>query len=548
MGKGKKKGAFNKNNKVTLNLNDFQNLTSAAPSTGGSLNWADESSGPVTSSSSYQRAPQVIELPSAPKASREIDVNSVPEFAPFTARVRNLPFDCDENDLANVFGKFELTDVKIVMDQVTSRPKGYAFVEFKTRACLIEALQMQDLRLESRQLGIEVSTRRTNDGGGRYGAGRGGSGGASGDGDWRQGQQEPREERDLPTDWRSGPRSEPREQREPPREGRREYQQQGGQQQRDAPPRAEMTSDWRSGPREEPRGVRDSSIGSGRGYDRDQQQQRPRAARDDTPRNWRDSAPDGPPRGFERDASYNDRSRDGGFERRGGGGGGYDRREGGGGGFGRSSENAYRPSERKPLNLLPKSECAVETSSSAASEAGGTGSSERASAIFNNAVPADVSKQALVMDRIEKKLGGSRAAAGGALPVAAAAGFGGAKVKKSNPFGNAKPVDTAAKMKQLEAKTAAMFRVRGDEEKPAAASSSLQQQRGGGGGGSNRAPLAKSWRRGENEDGGTAAAAGRSNPLGSKQPQMRIEQQKAEEPPCFVSKSKFDLLATDEDE
>ena len=150
-------------------------------------------------------------------------------------------------------------------------------------------------------------------------------------------------------------------------------------------------------------------------------------------------------------------------------------------------------------------------------------------------------------DWIESKVGGSL---GGALHAAAAGiGCGGSvKTKKCNQFGNAKPVDTATKMKQLEAKTAAMFRVRGDEEKPAAASSSLQQQRGGGGGGSNRAPLAKSWRRGENEDGGTAAAAGRSNPLGSKQPQMRIEQQKAEEPPCFVSKSKFDLLATDEDE
>ena len=58
------------------------------------------------------------------------------------------------------------------------------------------------------------------------------------------------------------------------------------------------------------------------------------------------------------------------------------------------------------------------------------------------------------MDRIESKIGGSY---GGALRAAAAAaagiGYGGgAKTKKSNKFGNAKPVDTATKMSNLKVK------------------------------------------------------------------------------------------------
>ena len=92
----------------------------------------------------------------------------------------------------------------------------------------------------------------------------------------------------------------------------------------------------------------------------------------------------------------------------------------------------------------------------------------------------------------------------------------------------------------------------------AALAVALQQQRsssgcGGGGGnrsGSNRVQLAKSSRRGgegnENEDSGADSAARINNSL--KQSQLRIEQQKEREKPCFVSKIKFRLLATDEDE
>ena len=51
---------------------------------------------------------------------------------------------------------------------------------------------------------------------------------------------------------------------------------------------------------------------------------------------------------------------------------------------------------------------------------------------------------------------------GGLHAAAAAAGIGygsGVKTKKSYKFGNAKPVDIATKMKQLEGETAAMLRV-----------------------------------------------------------------------------------------
>ena len=61
--------------------------------------------------------------------------------------VGNLPFSSSERDLENLFSKYgEVTSVEMVVDRVTKRPKGFAFVEMETGFDdAIEALHQTDM-------------------------------------------------------------------------------------------------------------------------------------------------------------------------------------------------------------------------------------------------------------------------------------------------------------------------------------------------------------------------------------------------------------------
>jgi RNA recognition motif-containing protein len=57
--------------------------------------------------------------------------------------IGNLSFRAIEADLVDFFGSPEtITDVRVQRDQMTDRPKGFAYVEFRDRDALVQALTL----------------------------------------------------------------------------------------------------------------------------------------------------------------------------------------------------------------------------------------------------------------------------------------------------------------------------------------------------------------------------------------------------------------------
>src|SRR6185369_16095204 len=104
--------------------------------------------------------------------------------------VGNLPYDTDEQSIRSFFGDGDgrqVTQVKIVTDRDTGRPRGFAFVEVTNDDQAKTAIQ----ELNGRELGartIVVNEAREpqrgggGGGGGGRGGGRGGYGGGGGGG------------------------------------------------------------------------------------------------------------------------------------------------------------------------------------------------------------------------------------------------------------------------------------------------------------------------------------------------------------------------------
>jgi RNA recognition motif-containing protein len=96
--------------------------------------------------------------------------------------VGNLPYDTDEDSIKTFFeggGARQVTQVKIVTDRDTGRPRGFAFVEVASADQAKSAID----ELNGRELGgrtIVVNEAREPQRGGRGGGGGGGYGGGGG--------------------------------------------------------------------------------------------------------------------------------------------------------------------------------------------------------------------------------------------------------------------------------------------------------------------------------------------------------------------------------
>ena len=100
--------------------------------------------------------------------------------------VGNLPFDTDESQLRALFqeGGRQVTEIKIITDRDTGRPRGFAFVEMGSQADAEGAVSALNGReFGGRALTVnearEQAPRRS---GGFGGAGGGGGGGGGGRG------------------------------------------------------------------------------------------------------------------------------------------------------------------------------------------------------------------------------------------------------------------------------------------------------------------------------------------------------------------------------
>lgn len=94
--------------------------------------------------------------------------------------VGNLPFQVDDQQLRALFeeGGRTVTEVKIVVDRNTGRPRGFAFVDMGTEADAEAAINaLNGKEFGGRPLTVnEARERSPRGGGGSYDRGRGGRG------------------------------------------------------------------------------------------------------------------------------------------------------------------------------------------------------------------------------------------------------------------------------------------------------------------------------------------------------------------------------------
>ncbi|XP_071646164.1 uncharacterized protein Eif4b isoform X2 [Temnothorax longispinosus] len=157
-----------------------------------SSNWADDVEDDHEGFSSRSNKDPVI-LPTAPRAARGpgVDDDSIPTNPPYVAYISNLPYDVDDEDLAEFFADMKISNMRLPKD--ANKIKGYGYVEFEDRQSLIDALSMTNTTIKTRRVRIEVSNSSNDDR-------RGG----------RMGRDNRRDNYDDPErtsgDWRSGPR------------------------------------------------------------------------------------------------------------------------------------------------------------------------------------------------------------------------------------------------------------------------------------------------------------------------------------------------------
>jgi RNA recognition motif-containing protein len=96
----------------------------------------------------------------------------------------NLSFQSSQDDVRALFAAHgEVTDVHMVMDRETGRPRGFAFVEMATEEQAQAAIRALDgHNAGGRNLKVNEAQAREERGGSRGGGGYGGGGGGGGRG------------------------------------------------------------------------------------------------------------------------------------------------------------------------------------------------------------------------------------------------------------------------------------------------------------------------------------------------------------------------------
>ncbi|HEU5398794.1 MAG TPA: RNA-binding protein [Gammaproteobacteria bacterium] len=97
--------------------------------------------------------------------------------------VGNLPFSVNEEQLRGVFAQYgDISELSLIMDRDTGRPKGFGFITFANQQAAEKALEQNGKDLGGRPLRVNIATDKPRTGGG--GGFRGGNRGAGGGGRW----------------------------------------------------------------------------------------------------------------------------------------------------------------------------------------------------------------------------------------------------------------------------------------------------------------------------------------------------------------------------
>ncbi len=80
--------------------------------------------------------------------------------------VGNLPYTADEDQLRDVFAPYgEIEELALIMDRETGRPKGFAFITFKTQQAAETALEQNGKNLGGRPLKVNIAVEKASRGG-----------------------------------------------------------------------------------------------------------------------------------------------------------------------------------------------------------------------------------------------------------------------------------------------------------------------------------------------------------------------------------------------
>ena len=89
--------------------------------------------------------------------------------------VGNLPFSADENSVRELFAQDgrDVTEVKMITDRETGRPRGFGFVEMGNSEHADTAISaLNGYSMDGRALTVNEAKERTSGGGGGGGGGR----------------------------------------------------------------------------------------------------------------------------------------------------------------------------------------------------------------------------------------------------------------------------------------------------------------------------------------------------------------------------------------
>ncbi|RKF58867.1 translation initiation factor 4B [Erysiphe neolycopersici] len=81
----------------------------------------------------------------------------LPDKPPFTVHLGNLSFDATTGDVSDFFMKCECTNVRIIEDRIDMKPKGFGYAEFATRDGLKQALTLNGSQFQGRSIRINIA-------------------------------------------------------------------------------------------------------------------------------------------------------------------------------------------------------------------------------------------------------------------------------------------------------------------------------------------------------------------------------------------------------
>lgn len=84
----------------------------------------------------------------------------LPTKPPYTAHLGNLSYDAVQETVMDFFADCEVTNVRIIMDNIEQRPKGFAYAEFANVEGLKKALTLDGTSFEGRSIKIKIADPR----------------------------------------------------------------------------------------------------------------------------------------------------------------------------------------------------------------------------------------------------------------------------------------------------------------------------------------------------------------------------------------------------